>query len=219
MSTVQSVSFKWVIWSSSRFNQTCNLPWHSEAIRSLPSSFSDPIAFWLALVTLLTGLSSRLPLRCTLCSMFSSLRSRRVLAILLPIILCLMILQTRSVVKGTRSISQGLIKWSNLPRSLATWEDLEFLRQQFPCATVRSRPGAQGEGVMAAPSTVPRPEATGPRRGQAAGSSIYICNSVREGIIIDKHCNKLSCFSCKHSSNPDLLLCFPFPCSDLLLPP
>jgi len=54
------------------------------------------------------------------------------------------ILQVRSVFKGTRSISQGLIKWSHLPVSLATWEDLEHLRQQFPRAAVWSRLGAQG---------------------------------------------------------------------------
>ena len=47
---------------------------------------------------------------------------------------------------GTRSITQGFILWSNLPRSLATWEDLEFLRQQFPRAAVWDRLGAQGRG-------------------------------------------------------------------------
>ena len=72
------------------------------------------------------------------------------------------ILQTRSITKGTRSITQGFIQWSNLPRSLATWEDLEFLRQQFPRAAVWDRLGAQGRGdVTAGPSTVlsPAPEA------------------------------------------------------------
>ncbi|XP_066365004.1 uncharacterized protein [Miscanthus floridulus] len=65
------------------------------------------------------------------------------------------ILQNRSVTKGTRSIAQGLIKWSNLPVSLATWEDLDFLRQQFHRATVWSCPGAQGGGSVMAPATVP----------------------------------------------------------------
>jgi len=54
------------------------------------------------------------------------------------------ILQIRSVLKGTHSISQGLIKWSHLPVSLATWETLDHLRQQFPHAAVWSRLGAQG---------------------------------------------------------------------------
>jgi transposase InsO family protein len=60
------------------------------------------------------------------------------------------ILQHRSITKGTHSILQGLIKWSNLPISLATWEDLEYLRQQFPRASVWSRPGAQGGGDVTA---------------------------------------------------------------------
>lgn len=76
------------------------------------------------------------------------------------------ILQTRIIQKGTHSTAQALIKWSNLPISLATWEDLEFLQQQFPRATVWSRPGAQGGGDVTAPSTVPGPaneaEALGP---------------------------------------------------------
>lgn len=38
------------------------------------------------------------------------------------------VLQTHTIHKGTPSIAQGLVKWSNLPISLATWEDLEFLR-------------------------------------------------------------------------------------------
>jgi hypothetical protein len=41
-----------------------------------------------------------------------------------------------------------------LPVSLATWEDLEYLKQQFPHANVWSHPSAQGGGnVMASPAT------------------------------------------------------------------
>ena len=56
------------------------------------------------------------------------------------------IIQRRTNTKGTHSIQQGLIKWSNLPVSLATWEDLEYLRQQFSRASIWSCPGAQGRG-------------------------------------------------------------------------
>jgi hypothetical protein len=35
------------------------------------------------------------------------------------------ILQTRSVVRGSSTIPQVLIKWNNLPAALATWEDYE----------------------------------------------------------------------------------------------
>jgi len=65
------------------------------------------------------------------------------------------ILQVRSVFKGNCSLSQGLIKWCHLPASLATWEDLEHLRQQFPCATVWSRLGAQRGGDVTAQDVEP----------------------------------------------------------------
>ena len=80
------------------------------------------------------------------------------------------ILQTRSIAKGTRSIAQSLIQWSNLPRSLATWEDLEFLRQQFPRTTIWDRLGAQGRGsVTTGPSTVPRPAQESEEGAQDSG--------------------------------------------------
>jgi hypothetical protein len=56
------------------------------------------------------------------------------------------ILQRRLITKGNRSVQQGLIQWSNIPASLATWEDLEFLRQQFPRAGLWNLPRAQGRG-------------------------------------------------------------------------
>jgi len=68
------------------------------------------------------------------------------------------IIQRRTVSKGMHSIAQGLMKWSNLPVSLATWEDLEYLKQQFPRANVWSRPGAQGGGnVTASPAATTSP--------------------------------------------------------------
>ena len=42
------------------------------------------------------------------------------------------ILQRRLSTHGLRSSTQVLIKWSMLPVSLATWEDLQDLQQQFP---------------------------------------------------------------------------------------
>ena len=56
------------------------------------------------------------------------------------------ILQIHSVFKGTCSISQGLIKWSNLPASLATLEDLEHLRKQYPIHRLESAWRARGRG-------------------------------------------------------------------------
>lgn len=58
------------------------------------------------------------------------------------------ILQKRSVTRGVHQKTQVLIKWSHVPESLATWEDLEGLRQQFPAAAVWGHPASQeGGGV------------------------------------------------------------------------
>ena len=65
------------------------------------------------------------------------------------------ILQRRQVQKGARLVHQGLIQWSNIPISLAMWEDLEGVKQQFPHASLWDDPGTQGEGSVA--TTVPRP--------------------------------------------------------------
>ena len=56
------------------------------------------------------------------------------------------ILQRRSIFKGAVPVCQGLIKWSQLPSSLSTWEDLDYLRQQFPRAVFWGHPGGQGRG-------------------------------------------------------------------------
>jgi len=76
------------------------------------------------------------------------------------------IIQRHIIQKGAHSVTQGLIKWSNLPVCLAMWEDLEFLRQQFPHATVWSCPGEQEGGNVMALTTV-----QGPTTGVAEASS------------------------------------------------
>jgi hypothetical protein len=56
------------------------------------------------------------------------------------------ILQQHLLRKGTTFVVQGLIKWSELPESLATWEELDFLRQQFPRAGLETcRRARRGE--------------------------------------------------------------------------
>ena len=62
------------------------------------------------------------------------------------------ILQRRSVMHGVRPVSQLLIKWSNVPASLATWEDATAPRQQFPNAVVWGQPARQ-EGGSVSPGT------------------------------------------------------------------
>jgi hypothetical protein len=50
-------------------------------------------------------------------------------------------------------VPQGLIQWSNHPRSLATWEDLEALKQKFPRAPAWGQAASRrGENVS---STTP----------------------------------------------------------------
>lgn len=44
------------------------------------------------------------------------------------------ILDSRYVRRGTFSVSQVLVQWSNWQPSLATWEDLVSLKQRFPAA-------------------------------------------------------------------------------------
>jgi transposase InsO family protein len=56
------------------------------------------------------------------------------------------VLQRRVVSRGLRAVQQGLIQWSSLSPSLATWEDLEALRQRFPLAPAWGQAGAQGGG-------------------------------------------------------------------------
>jgi hypothetical protein len=44
------------------------------------------------------------------------------------------VLKRRVVSKGLRSVVQVLVKWSSSPAELATWEDLQPLKQRFPHA-------------------------------------------------------------------------------------
>ena len=68
----------------------------------------------------------------------------------------------RLVSKGVRPVQQVLIKWSSWPESMATWEDLEALRQRFPSAPAWGQAGSlQGGRVTTVPETNSDP--TGPR--------------------------------------------------------
>ena len=69
------------------------------------------------------------------------------------------ILESRLVPHGTSRIQQVLVKWNNLPPSLATWEDYDALRQEFPRPAAWGQATFQGRGSV---SSVP---------AQAAASS------------------------------------------------
>jgi len=68
------------------------------------------------------------------------------------------VLQRRVSSKDSAVVLQGLIKWSGLPQSLATWEDLEPLKQRFPRAPAWGQAVSKGRGGV---TTSPSKEAQG----------------------------------------------------------
>lgn len=61
-------------------------------------------------------------------------------------------------------MEQVLIQWSYMPASLATWEHLEALRQQFPCALAWGHVGSQERATA---STVAHPATAHPEDTEA----------------------------------------------------
>jgi hypothetical protein len=55
----------------------------------------------------------------------------------------------RRMSEGDKPVLQGLVKWSGMPASLATWENLEALRHRFPGAPTWGQVATQGEGLSA----------------------------------------------------------------------
>jgi hypothetical protein len=64
-----------------------------------------------------------------------------------------MILDSRLVKKGDAEVVQVLLKWSNMSKSLATWEDKEDLKQQFQAAPAWGQAVSQDQGSVTCPST------------------------------------------------------------------
>lgn len=58
------------------------------------------------------------------------------------------VLQRRFRRRGHVSVPQGLIQWSDQPDALATWEDLDELKQRFPRAPAWGQAGFQGAGSV-----------------------------------------------------------------------
>ncbi|WVZ95116.1 hypothetical protein U9M48_040918 [Paspalum notatum var. saurae] len=68
------------------------------------------------------------------------------------------ILQHRRVPDHEKQVDQVLIKWSNWPTSMATWEDRVRLQQAFPRAPAWGQAGSQDPGIVgttAPPTTLP----------------------------------------------------------------
>jgi hypothetical protein len=55
-----------------------------------------------------------------------------------------LVLQHRIVQRGVKQVVQVLVKWSSSPEALATWEDLEALKHQFPEAPAWGQAGSKG---------------------------------------------------------------------------
>jgi hypothetical protein len=58
------------------------------------------------------------------------------------------VIQRRLVSCRLRLVQQGLIQWSNSPPSLATWEDIEALKQHFHDAPAWGQAGSYQGGVV-----------------------------------------------------------------------
>ena len=54
----------------------------------------------------------------------------------------------RRLSPSDRPVLQGLIKWSGLPSSLATWENMADLRRRFPRAATWGQVASQEEGSV-----------------------------------------------------------------------
>jgi hypothetical protein len=56
--------------------------------------------------------------------------------------------------RGSDQVQQVLVKWNNLSAELATWEDYEALRQEYPRATAWGQ-AVLKEGGMSATRLMP----------------------------------------------------------------
>jgi hypothetical protein len=56
------------------------------------------------------------------------------------------ILNQRLITHGVRTVLQVLVKWSASAEVLATWEDMEALKQMFPWAPTWEQLAAKGGG-------------------------------------------------------------------------
>jgi hypothetical protein len=66
------------------------------------------------------------------------------------------VLQTRQVRRRKTELEQALVKWTGLPASLATWENVADLKTRFPRAPAWGQAGGKGRGnVMGQPAQGP----------------------------------------------------------------
>jgi len=58
------------------------------------------------------------------------------------------ILQQRMIQRGKDTITQALVQWSESTPELATWEDLDSLKQRFPRAPAWGQAVSKGAGIV-----------------------------------------------------------------------
>jgi hypothetical protein len=82
------------------------------------------------------------------------------------------ILQKRLITRGVTAVPQVLVKWSQWPEDMATWEDLEALKSRFPAAPAWGQAAPQGEGDVSTTTAEigprtrkPNPRVAGPEWG------------------------------------------------------
>ena len=61
------------------------------------------------------------------------------------------VLQQRRIQRGATSVEQVLVRWSDSTAELATWEDKESLRQQFPRAPAWGQAVSKEAGIVSIP--------------------------------------------------------------------
>lgn len=67
-----------------------------------------------------------------------------------------LILQRRVVMRGAKRVLQVLVQWSNGSTKLATWEDLETLKQMFPRAPAWGQAASQQGKIVSGTGTIER---------------------------------------------------------------
>jgi hypothetical protein len=63
------------------------------------------------------------------------------------------ILDRRLIKKGNAAVPQVLIKWSGIPVTAATWEDLNVLKGRFPDALAWGQSNFRGGALVIAATT------------------------------------------------------------------
>jgi hypothetical protein len=80
----------------------------------------------------------------------------------------------RRMTQGDRPSLQGPIKWSGMPESLATWEDLEALRLRFPSAPTWGQVASEEGGNVSSTRAAGQQAAPGPRPKRVSKPNVRV---------------------------------------------